>query len=138
MRLPSHQLCSNIRTMSSADMMKTPVFNKVSTWCRSYISTCCAMTIAQMLTHAKSYLMFCNKVGEIPLMKEHMCQMSAMNYSKFEHSFGRFFPRCPVPPPRSKQHEKAAESLLNPIFRPPGPHWSLCEHELRPAMANML
>lgn len=54
----------------------------------------------RLLKLAKEYLIICQHVRVHPLYQELQCQLKAMQDSKMEHSFGRYWTKCPLPPPR--------------------------------------
>lgn len=54
----------------------------------------------RMLNMTKEYLLVCQKVGILPSQQEIDCQFKAMQYRKTDHNFGRYWFKCPLPPPR--------------------------------------
>ena len=55
------------------------------------------------LNMAKEYLLICQKVGFVPSYQEMYCQFKAMQYNRSDHDFGRYWPKCPLPPLRGKE-----------------------------------
>ena len=55
-----------------------------------------------VLNITKEYLLICQKVGVLPSTQEIDCQFKAMRYSKDDFNLGRYWHKCPLPPPRGK------------------------------------
>ena len=53
-----------------------------------------------VLNMTKEYLLICQKVGVLPSQQEIDCQFKAMRYSKDDFNLGRYWHKCPLPPPR--------------------------------------
>ena len=57
----------------------------------------------RILTLTKKYLLVCQKVEILPSEQELDCQLKAMLDTKQDLDPGRYWFKCPLPPPRGKQ-----------------------------------